>query len=127
MQERKGPANEQHVECGVELNPSEVASVILLSRQDLGNEVVLVEEPLATKTIENLKNQGSITTNDQDTLNFAGRVSNRWAGDSGLRGRRSALLGPLRGARRSRKATEGRQHRGMMVVRKQEAAEYGLA
>ena len=47
--------NKQHVKTGDKVNPDEVASVILLRGQDIGNKVVPVEEPLITKYVEHLK------------------------------------------------------------------------
>ena len=115
MQEHKGPVNEQCVECGVELNLSEVALVILLSRQDLGNKMVPVEEPLVTKYIKNLENRWAIFPRANHRGSSSGGEANS------LRGRRGVLSSPLRGARRGRKTAEGDRHEGMVVVRGQEA------
>ena len=49
-------AQEQGVKYGVEFNPGDISVVILLGRQDFGNKVVPVEEPLIAKDVKDLKN-----------------------------------------------------------------------
>ena len=40
---------------GVKVNPDNIALGVLLSGHDLGNKMVLVEEPLIAKDIQNLE------------------------------------------------------------------------
>ena len=60
-QEGESPPHERCVEEGVEVDPDDVPAVVLLSGHNLGNKVVPVEEPLATKDIQHLKNRGSVS------------------------------------------------------------------
>ena len=60
-QEGEGPSHEQYVEEGVKVNPDDIPVGILLSRYDLGNKIIPVEEPLATKDIQHLKNRGPVS------------------------------------------------------------------
>jgi hypothetical protein len=39
------------VKLRLKVDPSEVAIVVLLSRQDIGNEMVMMKEPLGVKDI----------------------------------------------------------------------------
>jgi hypothetical protein len=39
------------VKLGLKVDPSEVAFVVLLGRQDIGNEMVTVKEPLGAKDV----------------------------------------------------------------------------
>ena len=59
-QEGKSPLHEQHMESGVEVNPGDIPTVVCLHRQNLGNEMVPIKEPLATENIQNLKDRGTI-------------------------------------------------------------------
>ena len=45
---------------GVKVNPCDVPKAVFLSRQDLGDEMIPVEEPLTTENIEDLEDRGSI-------------------------------------------------------------------
>ena len=59
-QEGKSPLHERDVKDGVEVNPDDVPAVVFLSRQNLGNKVVPVKEPLATEDVQNLEDRGVI-------------------------------------------------------------------
>ena len=41
---------------GVEVNLDDVSEAVFLRRQDLGDKVIPVEEPLTTKNVEDLEN-----------------------------------------------------------------------
>ena len=59
-QEGESPPHERCVEEGVEVDPDDVPAVVLLSGHDLGNKMVPIEEPLATKDIQHRKNRRTI-------------------------------------------------------------------
>jgi hypothetical protein len=45
------------VERGTEVDPGEVSAVILLGREDVGGEVVPVEEPPSTKSVQDVEHR----------------------------------------------------------------------
>ena len=83
------------MEGGVKIDPNDVPKVVLLSRQNLGDEMIPIKEPLTTENVENLENR--------DVLNPRGGVNNLWrvghrassrrAEGSRSRGRGSATMG----------------------------------
>jgi hypothetical protein len=48
------------VELGLEIDPEEFVAVILLSREDVRDEVVPVEEPPTPENIQDVKNRGDV-------------------------------------------------------------------
>ena len=42
---------------GVEVDPGNISVVVLLHRQNLGNKMIPIEEPLAAEDIQNLKDR----------------------------------------------------------------------
>jgi len=51
------------VECRLEVNPHDVPTLIFLSRQDIHDEVVPMEEPSLPKDIQDFENGGAILLN----------------------------------------------------------------
>jgi hypothetical protein len=74
------------VERGKEIHPSEMSSITLLGRQDVGNEVVPVEEPLLAKNSHDGRVRGPIILS-------LGGFQDRVAGDRRGRGTRLYPLG----------------------------------
>jgi len=75
----EGPPYEVGVECGLEVDPHKVSTLIFLNRQDVSNKVVPVEEPSLPEDIQDFKHGGAVLLNP-----FQGRVD----GTGGRRGRR---------------------------------------
>ena len=99
------------MEGGVEFNPSDVPKVVLLSGQNLGDEVIPVKEPLTAENVEHLKNR--------DALNPRGEVSDLWRGGHRASSRRAE--GGRSGGRGSATVGAGRErvktHIEMMMIR----------
>ena len=110
-QEHDSSANERCMEGGVKFDPSDVPEIVLLSGQNLGDEVIPVKEPLTAENVENLENR--------DALNPRGGVGNLWRGGHRANSRRAE--GGRSGGRGSATAGVGRErvktHSEMMMVR----------
>jgi hypothetical protein len=90
------------VERGEEVHPSEASSVALLGQQDIGNEMVPVEEPTLAKDSHNGRVRRPIILS-------LGRFWDRVASDRKGRGTRLCLLG--RGSNRRGKGCQFRRAR----------------
>jgi len=75
----EGPPYEVGVECGLEIDPHKMSTLIFLSGQDVSDEMVPVEEPTLPEDIQDIKHGGAILFNP-----FRGRAD----GTRGRRGRR---------------------------------------
>jgi len=53
------------VKGGLEVNPENLVALVFLSRQDVCNEVVPIEEPAAPKCVQDLKDGGAVVSNLQ--------------------------------------------------------------
>jgi len=112
------------VKGGLKVHPGITALIALLSREDVGNKMVPVEEPMSPEDIENIEN-GKLTIVRDDWLSMhrnrrdnSGRQRTR-----GSRRRSGSLFHPLGWGRGKGRALDRRRHQEMMGVRKQEAME----
>jgi hypothetical protein len=48
------------VELGLKINPKELATVVLLGREDVRDEVIPIEEPPTPENVQDVKNRGDI-------------------------------------------------------------------
>src|SRR6267142_934666 len=87
-QKGEGPPYEVGVECRQEVDPHNVSTLIFLSRQDIRDEVVPVEEPPLPENVQDFEHRGAIIL-----LNlFQGRAG-RTRGRGGRRGHFHLLVG----------------------------------
>jgi len=49
------------VEWGLEIHPNKTSLLILLSREDICNKVIPIEEPPEAKDIKNIKHRGLVS------------------------------------------------------------------
>jgi len=110
------------VKGGLKVHPGITALIAFLSGEDVGNEMVPVEEPTGPKDIKNVKN-GELTVIRDNRLcvhwnrrDAGGRRRMRRS-----RRRRGSLFHPFGQGRGKGRASERRRHQEMMGVRKQEA------
>jgi len=48
------------VEVGLKVYPEDLVALVFLSRQDVCNEMVAVEEPVVPENVQDLKDRGAI-------------------------------------------------------------------
>jgi hypothetical protein len=101
------------VEWGKEIHPSKSSSIALLGRQDVGNEMIPVEEPLLAENSQDGRVRGSIILNLERFRD--GVSSDRRGRGTRLRplGRGSSRRGEGRRLRRARAL--GRSLRGLSL------------
>jgi hypothetical protein len=59
-QEGESPPYEVGVKLGLKVNPEQLAAFILLSREDVCDEVVPIEEPPTPEDIQDVKDRGDV-------------------------------------------------------------------
>jgi len=110
------------VEEGLEIHPGKTTLITFLSREDVGNEIVLVEEPMGPKDVKNIKDRKLTVVRDNRLCMHQNRRDNaRHQGTDGSRGgKREPLFHPFVQGRGKGRASERQRHQEMMGVRKQE-------
>jgi len=103
------------VKGGLKVHPGITALIAFLGGEDVGNEMVPVEEPTGPKDIENVKN-GKLTVviDNQLCMHRNGRDDGRRRRTRRSRRRRGSLSCPFGRGRGKGKALERRRHQEMM-------------
>jgi len=110
------------VKGGLKVHPGITALIAFLSGEDVGNEMVPVEEPTGPKDIENVKNgELAVVRDNWLCVHRNGRDGGRRQRTRRSRRRRGSLFCLFGWGRGKGRASERRRHREMMGVRKQEA------
>jgi hypothetical protein len=105
------------VELGLKINPKELATVILLGREDVRDEVIPVEEPPTPEDIQDVKNRGDVGLLNPQRGRAVGVEDRRRGGQLQL------LVGKREDGRGELASSSGRgihHQREMVVVRVQE-------
>src|SRR5580693_1748248 len=109
------------VELGLEIDPEEFVAVILLSREDVRDEVVPVEEPPTPENIQDVKNRGDVGLLDPRGGRAVGIEDRRGRGCQ-----LQLLVGKREDGRGELASSSGRgihQRKEMVVVKVQEGME----
>jgi len=110
------------VKGGLKVHPGIMALIAFLSREDVGDEMVLVEEPMGPKDIENVENgKLAVVIDNRLCMHQNGRDDGGRRRMRRSRRRRGSLFHLFGWGRGKGRASERRRHQEMMGVRKQEA------
>jgi len=110
------------VKGGLKVHPRIPALLALLSGEDIGNEMVPVEEPTGPEDIEDIENRElTVIRDDWLCVHQNGRDNGRCQGTRRSRRRKGSLCHPFGQGRGKGRALSRRRHQEMMGVRKQEA------
>jgi len=74
------------VKGGLEVNPGEMSAPVFLGRQNIGNEVVPVEEPLSPEDVQDVEDGWAILWNLVRAWGLSCRVGGRGHGSRGGKG-----------------------------------------
>jgi hypothetical protein len=101
------------VELGLKINPKELATVVLLGREDVHNEVIPIEEPPTPENIQDVKNRGDVGLLDPQGGRAVGIEDRRRRG-----GQLQLLVGKREDGRGELVSSSGRgiHHQKEMVV-----------
>src|SRR6267142_1370054 len=109
------------VKGGLKVHPGIMALIAFLSGEDVGNEMVPVEEPMGPKDIENIeKGKLTVVRDNWLCMHQNGRDDGGHRGTRRSRRGRGSLFHPFGQGRGKGRVSKRRRHQKMIGVRKQE-------